>query len=177
MHKYTYLFASHTLELIIRTYIHYAPIFFLWQLHLLFTLFAIIEIILIFLGINVKKRPAQTAEPPVSVDEEPPVSEPFPFILSTVLLWISSLLSASASTGSNRQPQFLGKCWMCCIMWIVSIMYFVLIILLPVADFLLHPLDKVVYPFLVKYFYMPVWHPTYEVSLDGLEMMAAQVEM
>ena len=78
---------------------------------------------------------------------EPPVSEPFPFIPSTVILWISLLLSASASTGSNRQPQFLGKCCMCCIMCIVSIMYSILIIFHPVADFLLHTLDKVVCPF------------------------------
>ena len=86
-------------------------------------------------------------QPPISVDAEPPVSESFPFIPSTALLWISSLLSASASTGSNSQPQFLGKCCMCCIMCIVSIMYFILIIFLPVADFLLHTLDKVVCPF------------------------------
>ena len=130
-----------------------------------------------FLGRNVKKHPAQTAEPPVCVDEEPPVSEPFPFIPSTVLLWISSLLSASASTGSNRQPQFLGKCCMRCIMCIVLIMYFILIIFLPVADFLLHTLDKVVCPFLVKYFDMPVWYLANEVTLDDLEMMAAQVDM
>ncbi len=31
-------------------------------------------------------------------------------------------------------------------------MYFILIIFLPLADFLLHMLDKVVRPFLVKYF-------------------------
>jgi hypothetical protein len=49
-----------------------------------------------------------------------------------------------------------------------------------VADFLLHTLDKVVCPFLVKYFDMPVWllwHPVNEVTLDDLEMMAAQVDM
>ncbi len=39
----------HTFELIIRTYIYYEPIFFLCQLHLVCTLFAIIEIILCFL--------------------------------------------------------------------------------------------------------------------------------
>ncbi len=39
-----------------------------------------------FFGRNVKKHPAQTAEPPVSADAEPPVSEPFPFIPSTGLL-------------------------------------------------------------------------------------------
>ncbi len=70
-----------------------------------------------------------------------------------------------------------NKSCMCCIMCIVSIMYFTLIIFLPVADFLLHTLDKVVRPFLVKYFDMPVWHPINEVTLDGLEMMAAQVDM
>ena len=60
---------------------------------------------------------------------------------------------------------------MCCIMCIVSIMYSILIIFHPVADFLLHTLDKVVCPFLVKYFDMPVWHPANEVTLDDLEMM------
>ena len=47
MDKYTYLFALRTFKLIMRTYIHCEPIFFLRQLHLLCTLFAIIEMILI----------------------------------------------------------------------------------------------------------------------------------
>ena len=29
-------------------------------------------------------------------------------------------------------------------------------------------LDKVVCPFLVKYFEMPIWHPTSEKALDDL---------
>ena len=62
-------------------------------------------------------------------------------------------------------------------MCIVSIMYFIQIIFIPVAEFLMHTLDKVVCPFLVKYFAMTVWHPTNEVTLDDLEMMAAHVDM
>ncbi len=56
-------------------------------------------------------------------------------------------------------------------------MYCILIVFLPVADFLLHTLDEVVCPFLVKYFDMTIWHPTNEVTLHDLEMMAAQVDM
>ncbi len=41
--------------------------------------------------------------------------------------------------------------------------------------FLFHVLDKVVCPFLVKYFDMPIWHPTDEKSLDLLR--AAEVDM
>ena len=40
---------------------------------------------------------------------------------------------------------------------------------------LFHVLDKVVCPFLVKYFDMPIWHPTDEKSLDLL--MAAELDM
>ncbi len=41
--------------------------------------------------------------------------------------------------------------------------------------FLFHVLDKVVCPFLVKYFDMSIWHPTYEKSLDLL--VAAELDM
>jgi hypothetical protein len=41
--------------------------------------------------------------------------------------------------------------------------------------FLFLVLDKVVYPFLVKYFEMPIWHPTSERTLDKL--LHAKVDM
>ena len=41
--------------------------------------------------------------------------------------------------------------------------------------FLFHTLDKALCPLLVKYFDMPIWHPTNEKSLDVL--MDAQVDM
>ena len=41
--------------------------------------------------------------------------------------------------------------------------------------FMFHALDKVVCPFLKKYFDMPIWHPTDERSLD--ELLDAQVDM
>ena len=41
--------------------------------------------------------------------------------------------------------------------------------------FLFHTLDKALCPLLVKYFDMPIWHPTDEKSLDLL--MDAQVDM
>ena len=60
--------------------------------------------------------------------------------------------------------------------YIIPFMYFMLIIFLPVEGFFLfHTLDKVVRPFCVKCFDMPIWHPTNEVALD--ELMAAQVDM
>ena len=36
-------------------------------------------------------------------------------------------------------------------------------------------LDKVVCPFLVKYFEMPIWHPTSEKTLD--ELLDAKVDL
>ena len=41
--------------------------------------------------------------------------------------------------------------------------------------FLFLALDKVVCPFLVKYFEMPIWHPTSEKALD--ELLDAKVDM
>ena len=39
----------------------------------------------------------------------------------------------------------------------------------------LFALDKVVCPFLVKYFEMPIWHPTCERTLD--QLLDAKVEL
>ena len=36
-------------------------------------------------------------------------------------------------------------------------------------------LDKVICPFLVKYFKMPIWHPTSEKALD--ELLDAKVDV
>ena len=41
--------------------------------------------------------------------------------------------------------------------------------------FLFLILNKVVCPYLVKYFEMPIWHPTSEKTLD--ELLAAKVDM
>jgi hypothetical protein len=41
--------------------------------------------------------------------------------------------------------------------------------------FLFLVLDKVVCPFLVKYFEMPIWHPTSEKALD--ELLDAKVDV
>ena len=41
--------------------------------------------------------------------------------------------------------------------------------------FLFLVLDKVVYSFLVKYFEMPIWHPTSEKALD--ELLDAKVDV
>ena len=41
--------------------------------------------------------------------------------------------------------------------------------------FLFLDLDKVVCPFMVKYFAMPIWHPTSEKALD--ELLDAKVDL
>jgi hypothetical protein len=53
---------------------------------------------------------------------------------------------------------------------------FCVILLISVGGryFLFLTLDKAVCPFLVKYFEMPIWHPTCEKALD--EMLNAKVD-
>ncbi len=41
--------------------------------------------------------------------------------------------------------------------------------------FLFLVLDKVIFPYLLKQFDMPIWHPTDEIMLDAL--MNAEVDM
>ena len=71
-----------------------------------------------------------------------------------------------------RQPQFLGKCCKCC-KYIVSIMYFMLITFLPVEDFFSFT-PWVKWCVASWSFYMSIWHPTNEVTLD--ELMAVQLQ-
>jgi hypothetical protein len=65
------------------------------------------------------------------------------------------LQRALQSSLSNRVLQCLGKC-------IIDIICIISIKLMFFFEkfFLFHVLDKVVCPFLVKYFDMPIWHPT-----------------
>ncbi len=53
----------------------------------------------------------------------------------------------------------------------------VFIVLISVGGrfFLFLVLDKAVFPFLVKYFEMPIWHPTCEKTLD--ELLHAKVDL
>ncbi len=52
---------------------------------------------------------------------------------------------------------------------------FILLISVGGRYFLFLVLDKAVCPFLVKYFEMPIWHPTSENTLD--ELLDAKVDL
>ena len=60
---------------------------------------------------------------------------------------------------------------LCCLLlslYALSLLYQFLFMTLCGRYFLYLVLDKVVCPFLVKYFEMPIWHPTSEKTLNKL---------
>ncbi len=57
----------------------------------------------------------------------------------------------------------------------LCILVFILLISVGGRYFLFLFLDKAVCPFLVKYFEMPIWHPTSEKTLD--ELLDAKVDL
>ena len=90
-------------------------------------------------------------------------------ISNTALLLICSLRRGPESTRWRHQPQTWGEC----IVFVLSMPLF--LISLSGRFFLFLVLDKVVCPFMVKYFEMPIWHPTSEKALD--ELLDAKVDV
>jgi hypothetical protein len=86
-------------------------------------------------------------------------------------LLIFSLQKVPANTGYARRLQSWGES----LAFILYTLCVILLISVGGRYFLFLILDKAVCPFLVKYFEMPIWHPTCEKSLD--ELLDAKVDL
>ena len=84
---------------------------------------------------------------------------------------IFSLQKVPANTGYARRLQSWGES----LAFILYTLCVILLISVGGRYFLFLILDKVVCPFLVKYFEMPIWHPTCEKLLD--ELLDAKVDL
>ncbi len=84
---------------------------------------------------------------------------------SSIGFWKS--LPEQSHHGASGSPESLAFIpYTLCVLLLISVggRYFLFLIL-----------DKAVCPFLVKYFEMPIWHPTCEKSLD--ELLNATVDL